>query len=211
MRLMGVLMAGLCLAACGNEVRAGGGDAQAGGGGSPVGTSYLSIKLTEDGKVKELVPDTRIRLDFRDDGALAFHTGCNQLGGMISLDGGIITMDVYGGTEIGCSPARLAQDVWIGQLLKERPTWKLEGDVLTLTRGSTTLVLQDRKIVQPDLPIAGTTWTVDGVMVGEASSTTTNCRRRTSPSRVSESPVRPAATSSSAPSPRPLGAWPSAR
>jgi heat shock protein HslJ len=168
MRLMGVLMAGLCLAACGNEVRAGGGDTQAGGGGSPVGTSYLSIKLTEDGKVKELVPDTRIRLDFRDDGALAFHTGCNQLGGMISLDGGIITMDTYGGTEMGCSPARLAQDVWLGQLLKERPTWKLEGDVLTLTRGSTTLVLQDRKIVQPDLPIAGTTWTVDGVMVGEA-------------------------------------------
>lgn len=164
MRLFGVLMAGvgLALAACGTEVRA------SGGGGSPVGTSYLSIKLTENGKVKELVPGTRIRLDFRDGGVVGFNAGCNHLGGMITLDGGIVTMDGYGGTEIGCDPARQAQDEWIGELLKARPTWQLEGDTLTLTRGSTTLVLQDRKIVEPDLPIAGTKWTVDGVMSGEA-------------------------------------------
>lgn len=165
MRLLGVVMAGvgLSLAACGSEVRA-----ADGGGGSPVGTSYLSIKLTEDGKVKQLVPGTRIRLDFRDGGALAFNAGCNQLGGTISLGGGVLTMDGYGGTEMGCDPALQAQDEWLGELLKEGPTWKLEGDTLTLTRGSTTLVLQDREIVEPDLPIAGTRWTVDGVLSGEA-------------------------------------------
>jgi len=165
MRLLGVLMAGvgLSLTACGTEVRAGDDS-----GGSPVGKSYLSVNLTEDGKVKQLVPGTRIRLDFRDDGALGFHTGCNQLGGMISLDGGTVTMDAYGGTEIGCGPAKQAQDEWLGELLKARPTWKVEADTLTLTRGGTTLVLKDRKIVEPDLPIAGTKWTVDGVMSGEA-------------------------------------------
>lgn len=172
MRLIGALMAGigLCLAACGNELRA---TAPSGAPptamtSSPVGTSYLSIKLTEDGKVKQLVPGTRIRLDFRVGGALGFHAGCNQLGGTISLGGGVVTMDSYGGTEMGCDPASQAQDEWLGELLRERPTWKLEGDTLTLTRGSTTLVLQDREIVEPDLPIAGTKWTVDGVISGEA-------------------------------------------
>jgi heat shock protein HslJ len=172
MRLIGALMAGvgLCLAACGNELRATAprGEPSNAVTSSPVGTSYLSIKLTEDGKVKQLVPGTRIRLDFRDGGALAFNAGCNQLGGTISLDGGIVTMNSYGGTEMGCDPASQAQDEWLGELLKHRPTWKLEGDTLTLTRGSTTLVLQDRRIVEPDLPLAGTKWTVDGVVSGEA-------------------------------------------
>jgi heat shock protein HslJ len=160
MRLLGLLV--VSLTACGSEVVAAGDT-----GGSPVGTSYLSVKVTEDGKVKPLAPNTRIRLDFRNDGALSFHTGCNQLGGEISLDGGKIVMDGYGGTEIGCDPARQAQDEWLARILMDRPAWKLEADVLTITRGSTTLVLRDRKVVEPDLPLEGTTWTVDGVMTKE--------------------------------------------
>jgi heat shock protein HslJ len=160
MQLLALLV--VSLTACGSEVVAVGG-----GGGSPAGTSYLSVKVTEDGKAKELVPNTRIRLNFGDDGALSFNAGCNQLGGEFSLDGDKLVMDEYGGTEMGCDPARLAQDEWLGKLLTERPTWKLDGDTLTLTRGSTALVLQDRAIVEPDLPIDGTTWTVDGVITKE--------------------------------------------
>jgi heat shock protein HslJ len=172
MRLIGVLMAGvgLSLAACGAEVRTTepGGEPSTAVTSSPVGKSYLSIKLTEDGKVKELVPETRIRLDFGDDGVLGFHAGCNHMGGMVSLHDGTVSMDGYGGTQIGCGPAREGQDAWLGELLKARPTWKLDADVLTITQGRTTIVLQDRKIVEPDLPIAGTTWTVDGVLSGGA-------------------------------------------
>ncbi len=163
MRLLGLLLAGISLAACGSEVP----PAASVGGGSPVGKSYLSVQVTEDGKPKQLAPNTRLRLDFRDGGNLGFHAGCNQMGGAVSLDGGTVKMDAYGGTEMGC-PDRQAQEQWLARLLLDRPTWKLEGDVLTLTRGGTTVVLQDRKIVEPDLPIAGTKWTVDGVVSGEA-------------------------------------------
>lgn len=170
MRLFSVLLAGvgLLLTACGSEMRADGSDAQATGGGSPVGTSYLSVQVTEDGKPKELAPNTRLRLDFRDGGSLGFHAGCNQMGGEVSLDGGTVTMEAYGGTEMAC-PDRQAQEEWLAKLLLDRPTWKLEGDTLTLTRGGTTLVLQDRKIVEPDLPLEGTKWTVSDVIWGQAS------------------------------------------
>ncbi len=166
MRLLGLLVAGISLTACGSEAPPAA-SVGGGAGGSPVGKSYLSVQVTEDGKPKQLAPDTRLRLDFRDVGGLGFHAGCNQMGGEVSLEGGTVTMDQYGGTEMAC-PDRQAQEEWLAKLLVDRPTWKLSGDTLTLTRGSTTLVLKDRKIVEPDLPIAGTKWTVDGVLVGEA-------------------------------------------
>lgn len=163
MRILGLLVAGVALTACGNEVVAAG-DA----GGSPVGTSYLSVQVTEDGKDKPLAPGTRLRLDFPKDGVLGFNAGCNQMGGDVSLDGGTVAMASYGGTEMSCGPAVDAQEKWLGELLADHPTWKLEGDRLTITRGSTTIVLQDREVVEPDVPLAGTVWTVDGLVTKEA-------------------------------------------
>ena len=76
-------------------------------------------------------------------------------------------MNGFGGTEIGCDPARAAQEEWLKRLLLDKPTWKLEGDLLTITRGSTTLVLQDRKIAEPDKPLEGTKWVLESVMSGQ--------------------------------------------
>jgi heat shock protein HslJ len=165
MRLLGLLVVGISLTACGSEAPPAASMGE--GGGSPVGKAYLSVQVTEDGKPKKLAPDTRLRLDFRDSGNLGFHAGCNQMGGEVSLDGGTIAMEGYGGTDMAC-PNRQGQEAWLAKLLMDRPAWKVEGDTLTLTRGSTTVVLKDRKIVEPDLPIAGTTWTVDGVLAGPA-------------------------------------------
>lgn len=165
MRLLGLLVAGISLTACGSEAPPAA--STGGSGGSPVGKSYLSVQVTEDGKPKELAPNTRLRLDFRDGGNLGFHAGCNQMSGEVSLDGGTVTMKQYGSTEMAC-PDRQAQEAWLAKLLTDSPSWKLEGDTLTLTKASTTVVLEDRKIVEPDLPIAGTKWTVDGVLAGQA-------------------------------------------
>ncbi|MEV0283445.1 MULTISPECIES: META domain-containing protein [unclassified Kribbella] len=163
MKILGlVLLAGMALTACGNEVGAAGDTT-----GSPVGTSYLSVRVTEDGKDKQLVRGTRLRLDFTRDGTLGFHAGCNQMGGEASLNGGTLAMTAYGGTEMSCGAAVDAQEKWFGELLSEGPTWKVEGDRLTITRGSTTIVLQDREVVEPDVPLAGTIWNVDGLVTKE--------------------------------------------
>ncbi|MFI7065074.1 META domain-containing protein [Kribbella sp. NPDC050124] len=161
-KILGLFVAGVALTACGNEVVAAGDT-----GGLPVGTSYLSVQVTEDGKDKQLAPGTRLRLDFTKEGSLGFDAGCNQMGGDASLNGGTLTMASYGGTEMSCGPAVDAQEKWLGELLAGGPTWKLEGDRLTITRGSTTIVLRDRKVVEPDLPLAGTIWNVDGLVTKE--------------------------------------------
>ncbi|MFI5711756.1 META domain-containing protein [Kribbella sp. NPDC051620] len=166
--MAGVMM----LAACGSEPSTGGSGGSGStssapaGGGSLDGRSFLSVSLTEDGQPKELAPKTRIGLRFAD-GNVHAETGCNQLGGAVSTAGGKLTIDVLGGTEMGCDAPRQEQQYWVEQLLKDRPAWKLDGDKLTLTRGATTVVLQDRKVVQPDKALDGTTWKLETVVDGD--------------------------------------------
>ena len=176
MRMLGVVMAGVALivTACASTANAGGGEVGAsgrevgeGGGGSLIGKAYLSLTVTEDGEVRPLVPDTRIRLDFKDDGVLSANAGCNWLGGYVSTNGGTLSIDGIGGTEMSCGPAGDAQDKWLERLLLDKPIWKLEGDLLTITRDSTTVVLQDRKIAEPDKPLDGTRWVLESVMSGQ--------------------------------------------
>ncbi|MDX6281448.1 MAG: hypothetical protein QOH03_2519 [Kribbellaceae bacterium] len=149
------------LAACGSEPSP--------GGGSLDGRSFLSVSVNEDGKPKELAPNTRIGLRF-EGGDVHAETGCNQLGGKVSTDGGKLTVDQLGGTDMGCDPARHAQEDWVGQLLRDKPAWKLDADKLTLTRGTTTLVLQDRETAQPDKALDGTRWMLESVVSGQTAS-----------------------------------------
>lgn len=150
----------MLLNACGSESSA---------GGSLDGRSFLAVSVTEDGKPKQLAPNTRIGLRFAD-GNVHAETGCNQLGGEVSIDGGKLTVDQLGGTEMGCDPARQAQEDWVGKLLRDRPMWKLQADKLTLTRGGTELVLQDRETAQPDKPLDGTRWSLETVITGQTAS-----------------------------------------
>ena len=166
----------MMLTACGSESSTGGSgagptgggstSAAPGGGGSLDGRSFLSVSVTEDGKPKELAPKTLIGLRFAD-GFVHAETGCNQLGGEVSTAGGVLKVDQMGGTEMGCDAPRQEQQYWVEQLLKDRPTWKLDADKLTLTRGTTTLVLQDRKVVQPDKTLDGTKWRLATVVDGD--------------------------------------------
>jgi heat shock protein HslJ len=41
-----------------------------------------------------------------------------------------------------------------------KPSWRLNGDELTLTSGGTTITLLDRKIAEPDFPLDGIRWKV---------------------------------------------------
>lgn len=166
----------MMLTGCGSEPSTGGSgagptgsgstSAAPGGGGSLDGRTFLSVSVTEDGKPKELAPKTRIGLRFAD-GNVHAETGCNQLGGAVSTAGGVLKVEVLGGTEMGCDAPRQDQQYWVEKLLKDRPTWKLDADTLTLTRGATTVVLQDRKVVQPDKTLDGTTWKLETVVDGD--------------------------------------------
>ncbi|ADB35048.1 protein of unknown function DUF306 Meta and HslJ [Kribbella flavida DSM 17836] len=154
----------LLLSACGDE-------SGAGGSATLSGKTYLSLAVTEDGKPKKLAPNTRIRLEFLDDGRLAATAGCNSIGGKARTGGGKLSVDELAVTEMGCDAPRHAQDTWLVQLLQSDPSWTTEADKLTITSGSTVLQLQDRETATPDVALDGTRWTLDTVITGELAST----------------------------------------
>ncbi|WP_344144745.1 META domain-containing protein [Kribbella yunnanensis] len=159
MRMTALAGAGLLLlglAACGNESSA---------GGTLTGKTYLSTSITQEGEGKPPAPDTRVRLHFTDDGRLIADAGCNTIQAPVSTGDGKITLKQPAAmTEMGCPGGRDQLDLWLINLLKSSPTWKLSGNTLTVAADGTTIALTDREIVEPDAAIDGTKWTLSGVI-----------------------------------------------
>lgn len=146
-----------------------GSPAQPGGAGDDlVGRTYLSTAAIDGGQPRELVAGTRVSLWFADDGRLVANAGCNTLSGPVQLDGGKLELPgELSMTEMGCDALRHAQDEWLARLLGSSPTWRLDGDELTVTSADAELVLLDRSVAEPDKPIEGTKWLVDTIFTGE--------------------------------------------
>ena len=149
-----------------------------GGEGSPIGKTYLSMSVQEDGVDRALVRGTRIRLQIRKDGVLIARAGCNSLSGGIMLDDGVLRFDssetMEDGvlrfasgpiqTQMGCGPEFEAQEEWVFGFLVHEPEWTVDGDTFTLTNGRTTFVLLDTRLAEPDPPLDGTLWTVEAIL-----------------------------------------------
>ncbi|MGW1341971.1 META domain-containing protein [Kribbella sp. NPDC002412] len=162
MRMIAVAGAGLLLglAGCGNEAGTGGDS-----GVSLQGRTYLSTAVTEDGKPKQLVPNSRIRLTFSDDGRLIAEAGCNSMQSAVDTGDGKLSLDKQlATTAMGCDEPRHRQDGWLSKILTSDPAWKLEGDRLILTSGGTTISLTDRETAEPDLALDGTKWSLETVI-----------------------------------------------
>ena len=150
----------LVLTACGQESQA---------GASLTGKSFLSTAVTENGQPKQLAPNTRIRLEFTDDGRLVADAGCNSMQSKVSTSDGKLTLK--GGlamTMMGCPGLQQGQDSWLANILSGKPAWKLDGNKLDLTAGSTTISLVDRATAEPARALDGTKWTLTTVITGDA-------------------------------------------
>lgn len=139
------------------------------GGGSPTpsptgqtldGRTFLSTKV--DGPA--LVAGTVIRITFKD-GNVSVNAGCNSFGGPYRVDGSNLVVGQIGTTEIGCAPNLMAQDQWISGLLGGA-TIGLDGNSLTLALSGIRVTFVDRVVADPDRPLLGTRWVVDGIIAG---------------------------------------------
>ena len=129
----------------------------------------------------QLVDGTQVQLTF-DGTNLSATAGCNQLASGYSLDGDVLLVDAMATTQMACTPASLMdQDTWLSALLTSRPTVALDGDTLTLTSDDTVVTLEDREVAQPDVPLEGTTWNVEGLISGDAVSSVPASGRAPSP------------------------------
>jgi heat shock protein HslJ len=117
----------------------------------------------------DLVEGSRITVSFPTAGTLSANAGCNTMSGSWKATGEVLVVSTMAMTQMGCSPELMAQDTWLAQQFSKGVTVHLDGDTLTLTTVDGTIItLVDRKVVEPDLPLVGTTWTLESVTTGDA-------------------------------------------
>jgi heat shock protein HslJ len=126
------------------------------------GRTFLSTGI--EGRV--LVAGSRIRISF-DDGQVSASGGCNSMSGPYLIDGNRLVARSLATTEMACEEPLMAQDTWLADLL-DGATITLDGTTLTLSTGDVQLTMEDREVADPDRPLLGTRWVVDGLVSGDA-------------------------------------------
>ena len=126
------------------------------------GTTYISTAVTG----ATLAPGSQVRLTFKD-GHLTANAGCNTMAGSYTITNGRLATTQMATTEMACPGPLMTQDQWVAGLLSGADV-TLAGDTLTLDNGTIKLTLQDRKVAEPDKPLEGTHWILEGIRTGDA-------------------------------------------
>lgn len=126
------------------------------------GRTFLGTGITG----RDLADIGRIRLAFAA-GRLNATGGCNSMSGPYQVAGGALATGQMATTEMACEEPLMAQDAWLAGFL-DGATVALRGATLDLARDGVTLTLTDREVADPDRPLTGTSWVLDGIVAGDA-------------------------------------------
>lgn len=130
---------------------------------TPMGRAFVSTKV----EGLPIPGGGPMNLSFTED-RVSSNSGCNTATGPVNLEGNVVTVDQLASTLMGCQDDRGESDGWQDGLLRSKPTWKLDGDTLTLSGNGSTVTLLDRKVAHPDKPLVGTNWIVTAVITKDA-------------------------------------------
>lgn len=135
------------------------------------GREFCSSKVVVDGKVRDLVPGTRIIIRFDDKGGFSAYGGCNHGGGPYSISDGdnILLEKGMLMTQRGCGSTALHdQEYFIVRFCSSQPKVEvLDDDRIVLRTDSTIITFVDRVVVDPDRPLVGTKWDAIGFFDSE--------------------------------------------
>ena len=136
-----------------------------------VGKRFVVQSITEDGRPKQLVGpaidgEPAIgRISF-DDARVTSNGGCNSSTSEFDVvDGRLVLSGQVLQTAVGCQEAMNDQDAWLHGIVSSSPTVALMGDRLTVTAGTTTVVLVERD-APPDPPAPTTTVVTQADLTG---------------------------------------------
>ncbi len=87
------------------------------------------------------VADAQAELTFKGDGTMTGNSGCNSLGGNYTVKGHQVTFTQIISTLMACDDSRMAQERVVQKVLNDRVAFKIEGNILTLTKNGMVLVL----------------------------------------------------------------------
>lgn len=134
-------------------------------GGDGIDGAFIATAVEEGGQPRALEDGTTIRLRV-EDGALTASAGCNTIGGDATVDDGVLRVGAVSTTEMGCDPPRHAQDEWLAGFLSAEPTVERTDTGFVLRTDDVTITFVDESVADPDRPLVGTTWLVDGYTSG---------------------------------------------
>ncbi|WP_092774737.1 META domain-containing protein [Actinokineospora terrae] len=138
-------------------------------GPTPAGKTFTANSATDKGTPHALVPGSTVSLSFEDN-RLTATAGCNSIGGTVSFSGGTLQPGELSITEMACDAPLHDQDKWLAAFLQAKPTWRLDGDKLTLRSAETELALA----VPKKADLAGPKWTVESLLAAETATSTPN-------------------------------------
>jgi heat shock protein HslJ len=150
-----------------NQPSSGSGDEPAAGASELVGRTFLSESVTENGQPRPLVDGSEITLSFPEDGRITFDSGCNHMDGTLGIEDDRLVVSEISMTEMACDPIELMdQEQWLAGVMDADPSYALDGERLRLESGDVVIELVDREVADPDRPLEGTTWQLDGMVQG---------------------------------------------
>jgi heat shock protein HslJ len=114
------------------------------------------------------VEGTRVELSFSENGYVTASAGCNILSGPVEVEQGRIMVGDLTSTEMACSTELEAQDEWLARVLAADPAYVLHDSRLQLETDGAVVRLVDREVAEPDRPLEGTVWQLDGIVDGDA-------------------------------------------
>ena len=134
------------------------------------GTSWTLASLAgENGTMIPVLAGTTVTAVFDVDGNVGGNAGCNHYGANYTTDGATLTIGPAIRTEMYCGepPGIMAQEDRYLALLTQIASYRVEGDRLTLADGEgADLLVFEKAVPTPDLPLVGTDWVLDGYTTG---------------------------------------------
>jgi heat shock protein HslJ len=129
------------------------------------GRTFASTIVTENGRARELADDMPISLEFTSNERFEGLAGCGAMTGQVRPEDGrldLIRWDRATTAAAYCTAERTAQDQWLATLLEAEPSYRLTGETLVVTSGTTTIVLRefdetlvDRAFLSTEVSVGG--------------------------------------------------------